>query len=241
MLREHLFRTSAIALILFAVQFTPVIASPEVELSETEFSFGRVSQQVTIFHTFWIRSTGDDTLRIEKVDPGCGCTKAPLEKDVLAPGDSTRLSIQLSTRRYKGNVNKRPNIITNASEDRLFIQIYCEPQSDPKATMPLLIEPFKGIDVSQFTASPRRKAKFKITNKGSLDLKLNIIDIGSHEYDVEMPPMVKAGETVEGRVIVKKAALESSFESSFTFEAADAWQSRYTIPVTRIYRVKTGD
>lgn len=241
MLKKYLYKLAAIVLFLAAVQFTPALAGPEVEITHPQFKFGKVSQQVTVFHTFWIKSTGDDTLRIESVDPGCGCTKAPLEKDVLAPGDSTRLSIQFSTNRYKGNVNKRPNITTNASEEKLFMQIFCEPQSDPKATMPLVIDPFKGIDVSQFTATPRRRATFKITNKGSLDLKLIVVELSSDQYEVELPAMVKAGETVEGRIIVKEDAVESSFESSFTFDASDAWQTRYTIPVTRIYRVKSGE
>ena len=43
---------------------------PRIQLSETEFSFGRVTQGSSISHIFWIRNVGADTLRIKDVKPG---------------------------------------------------------------------------------------------------------------------------------------------------------------------------
>ena len=43
---------------------------PRIQVSETEFSFGRVAQGASISHIFWIKNVGADTLRIQDVKPG---------------------------------------------------------------------------------------------------------------------------------------------------------------------------
>ena len=42
----------------------------ELTISETEFDFGYAPQNSTISHTFWLYSTGEDTLRVDRVVPG---------------------------------------------------------------------------------------------------------------------------------------------------------------------------
>ena len=79
-------------------------AGPALAIEEDSFDFGYVPQRSKIAHVFWLKSVGDETLKITKVTPGCGCTKAPLEKSELAPGDSTRLvasAMQLVLVRFK--------------------------------------------------------------------------------------------------------------------------------------------
>lgn len=43
---------------------------PRLQVSETEFSFGRVAQGATISHVFWLKNVGADTLHIQDVKPG---------------------------------------------------------------------------------------------------------------------------------------------------------------------------
>jgi hypothetical protein len=43
---------------------------PRIQVSETEFSFGRVAQGSSISHIFWIKNVGADTLFIQDVKPG---------------------------------------------------------------------------------------------------------------------------------------------------------------------------
>jgi hypothetical protein len=45
-------------------------AAPHLTIKEPVFDFGYVPQHSKISHTFWLHSTGDDTLRILKVVPG---------------------------------------------------------------------------------------------------------------------------------------------------------------------------
>ncbi len=212
-------------------------AGPAIEIPESEFDFGRVCQNAKVAHIFWIKSVGDDTLRVTKVVPGCGCTQAPLRDSVIAPGDSTDLEIFFSTKSYRGPVSKRPHLETNASAENMYVKISAVLLSEPDTVMPISLSPYT-LDVSQFSENPRRKAKFLIQNKGSQDYELTLVDWSRNHFDVELPKKVKAGETVEGLVVVHEDKLDSEFEQSLTFEINDEEHTRYTLPVKRIYRIK---
>ena len=43
---------------------------PRIQVSQTEFDFGRVAQGASISHVFWLKNVGADTLRIQDVKPG---------------------------------------------------------------------------------------------------------------------------------------------------------------------------
>lgn len=64
-LKQSLF-VSAILFLLSASSF----AAPRLTIQNSTFNFGYVPQNSKISHSFILRSTGDDTLRILKVTPG---------------------------------------------------------------------------------------------------------------------------------------------------------------------------
>lgn len=43
---------------------------PQLTIYDSEFDFGIVPQHSKITHDFWLHSTGTDTLRILKINPG---------------------------------------------------------------------------------------------------------------------------------------------------------------------------
>ena len=216
-----------------------VQAGPRLTVHSPEFNFGMTVQNATVSHSFWLHSTGDDTLRITEVKPGCGCTKAPLDKEVLAPGDSARLDILFATGRYSGMVTKRPVVHTNAGRQPEIMAIHSHILVGPDSAYPVRLQPSR-LDVSQFTEAPRRKAKFLVENLGAHDYELELVDWPDQFYEVKLPGKVKAGETVEGEIIVREDKVEESFERSFTFTINDDSGTRYTLPVKRMYRVKKG-
>jgi hypothetical protein len=81
-------------------------------------------------------------------------------------------------------------------------------------------------------------AKFNIVNKGDQDYNLKLIDYGDDYFELEMPEMVKAGQTATGTIMVHEDLVESEFERSITFELDDDMRTRYTLPVKRMYRVR---
>ncbi len=213
-----------------------LVAGPKLYIPETTFNFGKVPQRATVSHTFWLISNGDDTLRITKVVPGCGCTKAPLMDSVLAPGDSTAISIYFDSKSYRGFVSKKPYFETNISDDKVYLQIHTEILPEPEQMRPIQLKPYI-LDVSQFSVKPRRRARAWIINESEEDLKLNILDDKEKSFAVILPESVKANDSAEIIITVNEDAIESEFNESFTFEISDEVRSRFSLPVKRMYRV----
>lgn len=229
-------RIVIISFIFLLVFSLSLLAGPAVEVSPSSFNFGKTIQRAQISHTFWVKSTGDENLIITKIEPGCGCTKAPIADTIIAPGDSTALEIILSTKSYRGFLSKRPYFLTNASEDKNELRIDAELIPNPADIGPVLSDP-PLIDVSQFTDKPRRKAKFKLLNKSDKELKISLIDTAGKKFIVELPETIPAHETVEGTVIVNEDMIEAEFEQSFTILVDDDFATRISIPIKRTYRV----
>ena len=55
---------------LFILGAGAVCAAPRLVIPETTFNFGYAPQNAKITHEFWLKSSGDDTLKILKVTPG---------------------------------------------------------------------------------------------------------------------------------------------------------------------------
>ena len=213
-----------------------ILSQPAISLPEVNFNFGKAPQHIALSHTFWIKSTGTDTLVINKVIPGCGCTKAPLQDSVLAPGDSTKLEIIFSTRSYRGFVAKRPYLETNISEEKVYLRIDAELFPEPESIGPVGFIPYK-LDVSQFSERPRRKAKFLLENKSDKDYEITLIDGFNKSFDVKLPKKIKAGESAEGMITVHDDKINTQFEQSFTIQLNDDFRTLLSLPVKRILRV----
>jgi hypothetical protein len=68
MRRTWLVSTFIAILILFLV--AGAMAVPKMFLPEEKFDFGYVPQDSKVSHVFWIKSVGEDTLKILNVKPG---------------------------------------------------------------------------------------------------------------------------------------------------------------------------
>jgi len=82
-------------------------------MPDSIFDFGFFATDARVVHTYPIYNHGDDTLRIIKVHPGCGCTVAPLHKYDIPPGDSTTLDMYFDSKRLMGLVKKKVTILSN--------------------------------------------------------------------------------------------------------------------------------
>lgn len=68
-------------------------------------------------HTFLIKNKGDDTLRIYRVKPTCGCTTAPISRDQIEPGGTATLDVTYRVSQ-PGKNSKSIQISTNDPEQR---------------------------------------------------------------------------------------------------------------------------
>lgn len=207
-------------------------AGAKMQLSSGEFTFGFVPQHAKVSHVFWVKSIGSDTLRIEKVIPGCGCTQAPLEKDVLAPGDSTRLEVVFATRNYTGLVTKAPKILTNASEHADIVKFYAMVIPKPDTTNPVVIMPYK-LDLSKTIRRVGDRVEFAIKNVSDQAVSLKLIDQPEGYWELSLPSQIGAGESAQAVLTALEPGTAPRYEKSFTIELNDAAKSRFTVPVLR--------
>jgi hypothetical protein len=88
---------------------------PRLKLIPSIFDFGFMPTGVKVSTRFWLGNSGSDTLRIAEVKPMCGCTTAPLKKNLVAPGDSVPLDVVFDSKNITGVVNKKVTINSNDS------------------------------------------------------------------------------------------------------------------------------
>jgi hypothetical protein len=207
-------------------------AAPSLAVDQSEFDFGFVPQNSKISHTFHLQNVGDDTLRISKVVPGCGCTKAPLKKAVLAPGESTEVEIIFSTGQYNGRVTKRPRLETNEVTPSRNLTFHATVVARPDSTYPIQVKPYK-LDISPSGQMVRDQLKFSISNVSEQPVSINLISSANDLMTVTVPKQVAAGKTAQGRVKLSASALTQSFETSFTLQLDDSTATRFTIPLKR--------
>lgn len=214
-----------------ALATTVAQASPKLELGDQDFKFGYAPPNAKIAHRFVLRSTGDEPLRIVQVNPGCGCTKAPLEKETAAPGDSTSVEIIFSTGSYRGSVSKNPSVTTNASLDPLMLRFTANVVPYPDSTYPLRITPFKVAIPSDQSGA---KVTVTLTNVSDRSVHPVLVDLPHGVLDVTLPSTIEPHKSAEAIIAVSAKTPAGGFEKSVTIQVDDEAQSRFTIPVVRV-------
>jgi SNF family Na+-dependent transporter len=67
---KRTFLITAALFLFFVLLISQAMAQPKMFLPEESFNFGFAPQNSKISHTFWIKSVGDDSLKILNVKPG---------------------------------------------------------------------------------------------------------------------------------------------------------------------------
>ena len=158
---------------------------------------------------------------------------------MLAVGDSTRLEIIFSTKRYKSKISKRPSIQTNEGPPNKHVQISSQVTDRPDSTYPIIIQPYK-LDLSQFSEKVIEKKKFMIMNASDQKLEVSLISMPDDLFEIKLPKSIKPGKSAKGELKLRREAYGDSFEKSVTIEVVgvqDSDTTRFTIPVKRSLHV----
>jgi len=93
-----------------------------LEVTPREFDFGRmVKNEGSYTFSYAIKNAGNEVLKIDKVQPGCGCTSVAIGKNKLAPGETTTLKGKLNTEHFEGPTQKSIMLHSNDGEQKLRI------------------------------------------------------------------------------------------------------------------------
>lgn len=75
-------------------------------VNESNFDWGVIDEGASIEHDFFIKNDGTKDLVIEDIKLGCGCTKAEISKNSLAPNETATLKVN-----YTGRKNPEKEVI----------------------------------------------------------------------------------------------------------------------------------
>ena len=67
---------------------------PKIEVSPETYDFGEINYGDIMNYNFQVKNTGSSLLEIKRVATSCSCTTAKIEKENLAPGETTQLSVK---------------------------------------------------------------------------------------------------------------------------------------------------
>ncbi len=85
-----------------------------IEFEEDFVDFGTIRHGEVLSYTFKFKNTGNNTLLIMNIVPGCGCTSTKLSKKVLKPSEEASLEVVFDSRGWHGSQFKSVTIVSNA-------------------------------------------------------------------------------------------------------------------------------
>ncbi len=90
--------------------------SGKIFCARPAYDFGEASQNSTITHIFKIENRGTKDLRIQGVTASCQCTSAPLERDLVKPGETLDIKATLNTLTFEGLITKSLDVRSDDPE-----------------------------------------------------------------------------------------------------------------------------
>ncbi len=204
---------------------------PRALVVDPGFDFGYIPQNAKVSHTYWIDNLGTDTLRIFNVQPGCGCTKAPLSTFIAAPNDSLPIELVFDTGKRHRAQSKGTRVTCNDPAKSLFnLELSAWVYKEAEPAGPLTIDKNRMLKLTTDDLGKTFEVRFKNISEQSLAAKL--IDFPDELVSVQMPTgAIGSGKEGVIRVHVNDKIRQANYHKSFTFEVADSAQTRYTIPV----------
>lgn len=222
-----------IFLLLFSLSLaqkkTPI--GPKIFLPEKEWDFGYIPQNAVVSHFFLIKNTGDDTLQIIKVRPGCACTYAPLKKEFLAPKDSTSLEVIFSSRNYQGSKTLMVAIFSSDTSNFSDINFTANIENE----FPLFqVEPPQ-VKFDSLKVEKNGSKKVTIMNKSTSTLNLVVTEKPKDFIDFQISKnSLNPKEKAEILLQVNRKATPGPFQTNLTldFSGQGPEKIRYTLPIS---------
>jgi len=88
---------------------------------EPVYSFGRVGQSAVITNVFTVRNEGDLSFMLKYVHTSCSCTRGRMDKRIIGPGETAKLTAVYKAIRRKGTQKKSLKLIPVDSDEPTLI------------------------------------------------------------------------------------------------------------------------
>jgi hypothetical protein len=218
-----------LALVFIVFTTISAMAGPQISIPEKHWDYGFVPQNGVLTHSYTIMNTGDDTLRISEVKPGCSCTTAPIHKQILAPGDSTTVELIFDTKVSRGRTNKNAQIISNDpvnGSER--IDFSCQVYADSGYFRPVKVDPHWLVFGTNST-----KFDIIVQNDTGATLELKLVEPLPQEIKLKMKDnIIKVGKRGGFSLEWKGVQPENDIEKVITFDTNSELVPRFSVPYT---------
>jgi hypothetical protein len=213
------------------------LSKARIFLPDTRWDFGYVPKGSSVSHIFQIKNTGEDTLIIVRVRPGCGCTTVPLFKDRLAPKETADLEVIFDSEKIRpGKASKGIQIISN-DPTKPFQDLYFTASVGETNSLVKLVPEEVFFD----TIHQEKETKRTVTLENISEEKLSVDLIEGPKDFVELNierRSLKPHEKTQITLGLIKNAPPGNFRSSFTLDFQNSKMVRITVPIHGVVATK---
>jgi hypothetical protein len=208
------------------------LAQSRIAFPGSPWDFGQVLQDQSVSHQFEIKNTGKDTLFISRVKPACGCTSAPLTRDVVAPNESIWLDVTFNTKKFSGEVTKSVAVFCNDPENPQATFQFSADVTSQRSRVAPLIEP---ADLGQLAPNMEGQTSIAFVNLGQEPYKLRVADWPKSWLALAWTEkVVDPGDTLSLTLGTRGVPPLGKFNTSLTFDVEGSVKSRMSLPVTGV-------
>jgi hypothetical protein len=219
-------------LLLLVFGTTTAWAQPKISFPGSPWDFGEMLQQQKASHQFELRNEGGDTLFISRIKPSCGCTSAPLTRDVVGPGESIWIDITFDSKKFSGQVAKRVLVFSN---DPVDPQATIEFTAQVETSRKLLAVVNEPTDLGQLLPNEPDQSEIVLTNIGDEPYRLSIADWPQSWLQPEWTErVIDPGDTLTMAIGTRSVPPLGRFTTSITFDIQGTTKSRMSLPLTGV-------
>ncbi len=209
---------------------TQIPSRAKIAFSETLWDFGHIPKTGKVVHTYQIKSVGEDTLIIAKVRTTCGCTSAPLSKDILAPGETARLDVIFDPAKITvGETTKRLHVVCNDPNNPLA-EIRFRAKIGDGSSLVKITPAF--VDFDTVLAGAETVRTLTIENTSGEKLSLTRVEGPGDDVKLDLKNQVlQPGQIIQAALELGDNPASENIQTSLTLDFECSKIARVTIPI----------
>ena len=197
--------------------------NPTMDMAETTFDFGEITQGTKIEHVYKFKNNGTADLKLGRPKTSCGCTASLLSKDIIPPGSEGEIKVTFNSSGKRGKQNRRITIPSNVpGMEKVQITITGEVKVD------LAFEP-NYVKLGTMTEKKAVTKIVKLTNTGETAVTITKVEVSRSEevkVDLKEGTELKPGASIEFKATVKPKEPMRHFSSRLQIQTSHAKQNR---------------
>jgi hypothetical protein len=162
-----------LAIIIFTLVFAlpgALAAESKMVFEAAEIDIGEIDAGKVLDLEFKFKNAGNETLIINSINSGCGCTVPRIEKKEYQPGEKGVIPVKFNSRGLSGKIAKTIRVATN-EKDNVYTTLKIKGMITLKNFATAQVEP-KELNFKTVRAGEEYSQSIKIKNTGTIDLQI---------------------------------------------------------------------